>query len=53
MKSNNSLPSLEELLSDKPINQVILLGKDKDGHKVYHANGILPSINAKIYIPKH
>ena len=53
MKNNNSLPSFEELLSDKPINQVILMGKDKDGHKVYYANGIIPSLNAKIYIPKH
>ena len=44
MKKNNS---------NKPINRVILMGKDKDGHKIYHVNGILPSLNTKIYIPKH
>ena len=46
---------MEELLSNKPINQVILMGKDKNGVNIYHADGILPDISKepriKIYIP--
>lgn len=55
MKHSNNLPSMEELLSNKPINQVLLMGKDNDGVNIYHSNGILPDISKepriKIYNP--
>ena len=41
----------------KPINQVIYLGKDKDGKDIYHSDGLCPDLGKnedfKVYIPKN